>query len=174
MPSLFEIGEDLRALDALIEERGGEITGPDVWEAWEAWLNELAVNEAAKLDGCVNIIRQWEMEASAARAEADQYLAKARTRDNRIAWMKSNLKLHLESTGRKKVETATKRAISIQANGGNAPIVLVPELDPSKIPDELAIVRRTPDLEAIRKHLAEGGVLDFAVIGERGNHLRIK
>lgn len=174
MPALFQIGEDLRALDALIDEVGGEVTDPAVCAAWEEWQQELADNEAVKLDSCINMIRQWEMEAAAAKAEADQYIAKARTRENRMAWMKSNIKLHLESTGRKRVLTATNRAIWIQGDGGRSPVVIASDLDPSKTPDELAIIRRTPDREAIRDYLEGGGVLDFAVIGERGCHLKIK
>lgn len=172
--SLFALAEDVRALDALIEDLGGDVTDPQVRAAWEAMQRELGLNEGSKLDGYVNWLRQLEMEASAAREEAERYLAKARSRQNRIEWLKGNLKSYLQATGRMRVETSTRRVIAIQANGGNVPIIIDDNLDPSLIPDELAIVRRTPDMEAIRKRLANGERLEFARLGERGMHLRVR
>lgn len=172
MRTLFNIGDDLRALADLMDEC--EELSPEVDAAITAWFNELSADEAAKLDGYVGLIRTWEMEAAAAYAEAEQYEAKARVRANRAARLKDRLKWYLESTGRKKVETATKRTIAIQANGGPVPVMLADSIDPSTIPDDLAIVRRTIDTEAVRQFLLAGGTLDFAALGFRGTHLRIR
>lgn len=174
MPTLFDIGDDIRTLDSLLEEVGGELSDPRVEEAWAVMAAELAENEAAKLDGYVNWMRTLEMEAAAARAEAEQYEAKANSRENRIKWLKDRLKNHLEGTGRTKVETATRRVLSIQRNGGAEPVKLVDNLDPATLPDDLAIVKRSPDMDAIRKRLQAGFTLVFATLGERGTHLRIR
>jgi len=173
MPSLWEIADDIRALDALIEELGGDITDPQVTTAWEAMAASLATDESRKLDGYVNWIKRLEMEAAAVRAESDQYLQKARTRDNRIAWIKANLKLHLETTGRTKIETETHRVVSIRGNGGSTPVKLADTIDPAALPDEFTIVRRAPDMEAIRAALSGGRELPFATLEKRGTHLRI-
>jgi hypothetical protein len=173
MATLWEIGDDIRALDDLLEELGGDVTDPQVAAAWAALAADLASDESRKLDGYVNWIRRLEMEAMAARAEADRYLQKARKRDNRIAWIKANLQAHLESTARARIETETHRVISIRGDGGAVPVKLSETLDPAALPDEFAVVRRTPDIEAIRAALADGRELPFATLGERGTHLRI-
>jgi len=143
-------------------------------EAFDEWFGELSKNEAAKLDGYVGLIKTLEMEAAAAKAEAEQYTMKARSRENRAKWLKERVKGYLEATGRTKVETATKRTIAIQANGGAVPVMLMDSIDPASIPDEFAVVRRTPNTEAIREYLAAGGQLPFASLGVRGTHLRIR
>lgn len=172
--TLFQLGDDIRALDDLIEELGGDVSDPQVEAAWLAMAEQLTTDEAAKLDGYVNYIRTLEMEAVAAKAEAEQYAMKARTRENRVKWIKERLKQHLEATGRTKAETATKRAIAIQANGGKPPLILVDNLDPATLPDHLVIIRRTPDTDAIRAALEAGEPLPFASLGCRGTHLRIR
>jgi hypothetical protein len=172
--TLFELTSDLRALDELLEERDGDITDPEVERAVTNWFAELSSNEGAKLDCYVGYIRTLEMEASAARAEAEQYEAKAKTREKRVAWLKDRVKLHLEQTHRAKVETATKRVIAIQPNGGMAPLLMADPLDPAALPDEYVRVKREPDREAIRRALADGAVLPFARLGEKGTHLRIR
>jgi hypothetical protein len=174
MSALFHLTDDIRALDALIEELGGELGSPEVAAAWEAMVRELQQDEGVKLDSYVNWIRSLEMEASAAKAEAEQYAMKARVRENRISWLKANLKAHLEATGRAKVLTATKRTLAIQANGGNVPVIKADSIDPAAVPDDLVIIRREIDWEAVRKLLLEGATLPFASLGERGSHLRIR
>lgn len=171
--TLFEIGEDMRALLAIMDECDEELT-PDVDAALDQWFKELSNGEAAKLDGYVNLIKTLEMEATAAIAEAEQYEMKARVRKNRVARLKDRVKEHLEATGRKKVETATKRTIAIQANGGVIPVKIAEGTDPASIPDEFAIVTRAPNLDAIREKLKTGESLPFATLGERGTHLRIR
>lgn len=171
--TLFDLSDDLRALAALMDECDAELTR-ETSEALDEWFAELAADEARKLDGYVGLIKQNEMEAAAAKAEAEQYAMKARARENRVRWLKERVKGYLEATGRTKVTTATNRTIAIQANGGHAPILLPESLDPNTIPDEFAIVRRTPDLDKIREHLTAGGSLPFAALGDRGRHLRIR
>lgn len=187
MPKLFEIAQDMRALDELIDESGGELS-PEVEAAWESMASGLYEQEAAKAEYSINWIRKLESEAAAARAEAEQYLKHATTRENRVKRIKAMWLMHLESTGRGKIETATQRVLARQANGGVTPVILAENLDPSTIPDDLVIVRRVPDLEAIRKRLeaikatpvapGEPGQIvaipGVAVLGERGFHLRIR
>lgn len=172
MPTLFEIGDDMRALNDALE--GGELSSPEVEAAWLAEMERLHHDEAAKLDGWVDWIRRDEMIANAAQQEAERYLDIARAAKNRNEWKKARLKDYLLLTERKSIRTATGRTVAVQGNGGSVPVRLADAIDPATIPDEFAIVRRSPDLEAIRKHLEAGGSLPFAELGVRGTSLRIR
>lgn len=172
--TLYEIDADLLALDSLLDEIGGDVSDPTVAAAIDAWYAELAYDEAKKLDGWVNWIRQMEMESAAARAEAEQYARRAQTRDRTIAWAKGVMKSRLEGSARTEVETATGRIISVQKNGGRVPVLLVDGLRVDDLPDQFVRVVREIDSEKVRAELEAGGVLTFARLGERGTQLRIR
>lgn len=174
--TLLEIGDDIRALDNLIEEAGGELSRPEVEAAFVALFEQLACEEAGKLDGCVNYIRRLESEVSLARSEADQYLQHARVREARIDRFKRFLIDYLNRTGRTKATTLTGRTVAVQANGGKPPVRLVESIDPATVPDHLVQVKRLLDIEAIRRGLEEGDpdAKKIAMLAERGQHLRIR
>lgn len=171
--SLFDIGHDLIALDLLLDEIGGDVTDPQADAAITAWTAELANDEARKLDGWVGYVRQLEMEAAAAKAEAEQWLARVKSRESRIAWLKETLKRHLENTGRTKVQTLAGRTIAVQANGGHPPVE-IDAVDPYGLPDRLCEVRRLIDREKVRRALEAGEELAFARVLPRGTHVRIR
>lgn len=173
MSTLYEIGADLLALDSLLEERGGDITDPEVAAAIDAWAAELQANLAVKLDGCIGYLRTLEMEAVAARAEADQWNAKASSRELRRDHFKARVKAILEVAGQTKVTTAAGRTVRVQANGGKLPLKLDDPLDVSLIPDRLCVIRREPDRTAIAAAIEAGEELPFARLLPRGTHLRI-
>jgi len=174
MKTLFDIMSDHLALNDLLDEIGGELADPRAEEAWMAMASELATDEGIKLDSIIGLIKTWEAEAVAARAEAEQWHAKAISRENRIKWQKLRLLNYIQGTGREKVQTAKGRILAIAKNGGLLPLILPDPLDPAAIPDEFAIVRRDPDREAIRRALADGVELPFARLGEQGVHLRVR
>ena len=173
--TLFQIGDDLVALDNLLDEIEGDLSrAPEIEPAVVAWFDSLANDEALKLDGYCNLLRQLDGEVAVAKAEAEQYQMKARTRENRIKFLKGRLQQHLERTKRTKVQTATGRTIAIQTNGGNPPVVLDPGLTPDLLPEQFVKVVRTIDTDAIRDELKAGGEVPGARLGDRGTHLRIK
>ena len=174
--TLLDIGDDLRALDALIEESGGELSTPEVEAAFVALFEQLVLEEGTKLDGCVNYLRRLESEVSLARAEAEQYQTHARIRENRIARFKAFLMEYLNRSGRTKVTTATGRTVAVQANGGKPPVRLVEAIDPASVPDHLVQVKRVLDMEAIRRGLEEADpeAKKIAMLDARGFHLRVR
>lgn len=174
MPTLYDLTADVIALDELLDERGGDISDPEIAATLEAFALEVEANRAAKLDGCVSYIRHLEMEASAARAEADQWTAKAKSRETRIASFKGWLKTLLERSGQTKCKTLAGRTVSVQANGGKLPVVYTADdIDPATIPDSLCRIRREIDRSAVAAALEAGETLAFAALGPRGTHLRI-
>lgn len=174
--SLLEIGDDLRALNDLLDETGGEVR-PEVEAAFASLADGIAREEATKLDGCVNYLRRLEMEAAAARAEAEQYTAHAVARENRMRRFKEFLRGYIESSGRTKAQTATGRTLAVQANGGVVPIRwLRDSIDPATLPDEWVVVKRTINTDAVRRALEERNpdALAIATLEQRGRHLRIR
>lgn len=58
MRQLFPIADDIRALDALLDECDGELLSPEAEAAFVALAESLAQEEGAKLDNCVNYQRR--------------------------------------------------------------------------------------------------------------------
>jgi hypothetical protein len=172
--TLFAIGADLLALDALLDECGGDVSDPKVEAAVEAWHAELAADEAAKLDGWVGWVEPLEREAKAARAEAAEFAARAQARERAAAAAKARMLDHLLATGRTKAVTASGRTISAQQNGGLPPVVIDPDADPATAADRLCQVHRRIDPASVRLALQAGETLPFARLGERGFQLRIR
>jgi len=172
--TLFGIGTEFLALNERLDELTGEIADPALDAEFAASFADVETAEGVKLDRYVNWIRSLEMEASTARSEAEEYIARAQARENRVKWLKQRMKAYLEYTNRQKVQTATGRTLAIQANGGSVPVKLADGIDPATVPDDLVIVKRTVDTDAVRKALQAGRELPFATLGERGSHLRIR
>ncbi len=171
--TLFNIGEDWLAFDALLSECEGDISDPQAEAAVVALFEELERDEANKAAGYVAYDKQLEMEEAAAKAEAEQWLKKASVRANRRRALKDRLKSYMQAFGKKKIETADGHTITLQANGGQTPLI-IDDVDPAIIPDELALVRREPSKLAVRKALEAGEWFHWARLGERGSNLRVK
>lgn len=170
--TLFDIGRDWAAFDELIEELGGDISHPDVELAVTEWFAELSYDEGAKLDNWIGYIRQLEMEAAVAKSESDQFARKAKTREQRIAFLKHRMKLHLELGGRKEVTTPTGRRVYIQTNSSSG-LIYADDLNLDQVPEEFVVVRREVHENSVKAALKEGRQLEFARFAERGSHLRI-
>lgn len=173
MPTLYELSQDLLALEALLTETGGEITDDDA--ALEVWFDELGEQRDAKIDGYCALIREFEARAEARELEAKRLMALAGSDTNNAKRLKARLKGFFEAQGIKKLETARFR-LSVQANGGALPVI-VPEgweKEPASAPE--AFQRRVIQLdkEAIREAIRNDDETHGASLGERGNHLRIR
>lgn len=179
MRTLYEIGVDLAVLNEKLSEVEGDLSRLKEMEGYvSAWLDQLGGEQAAKLDRYVGLIRQLEMEASAAKAEAEQWAAKAKGREARVHFLKERLKDHLAKTGQAQAQTESGRVIAMQANGGQLPVILdvliLDDKDFDQIPEQFVVTRRSFDMAAVRKALEGGKHLGFAHLGERGSHLRIR
>jgi len=173
MRNLFDIGEDLRALDDLLNEVEGDISDPIVEAAITKWFEELAVEESRKLDGWCNWIKSLEAEALTARREAEEYVRRAVARENRVERLKGRMAQYLQASGRDKIRTATGRIVRVQANGGKLPLDISDLWDAEDLPAQFQRHKVEVDTEAIRKALDAGEQLPFAQYRQRGSHLRI-
>lgn len=171
MPKLFDIGADLLALSDLLDESNGEIT-PENEPILEAFFAELGNDQAVKLEGYVGLIKTLEGEAVVAKATAEQFAMKARSRESSVKRLKDRVKMYLEVTRQPKAVTEKGFTLAVRANGGKQPL----DLDDIRIEDlpvEFRKVSVVADTEKIREFLEAGGSLSFARLQPRGSHLRI-
>jgi hypothetical protein len=173
MSTLYEISDDLRALEALLVEADGDISSPQAAEAIAAWEQELSTNLAEKVDRYCSLISEIEVRAAARTAEAERLRELAKIDDRAALALRERLKFVFESRSLPTMQTERFR-VSLARNGGKAP------LDIRVGPDELpawAVKRKTvveTDKDAIRARLEAGETLPFANLMERGSRLVIK
>lgn len=173
MPKLFDIGEDLMALSDLLDESGGEIT-PENEPIFDAFFAELQNDQALKLDGYVGLIKTIEGEAAVAKATAEQFQMKARTRENSVKRLKDRIKLFMENTRQQKATSAKGFVLAIQNNGGKTPLDIDESTRPESVPEKFQRVTVTIDADKVREALEAGEELSFARLQPRGSHLRIR
>lgn len=169
--TLYAIGEDLEALRALLEETGGDVTDADAEAAIDAWLAEGETAMREKLDAYGSLIREFETRAAGRKAEADRLASLATVDTNAAKRMKDRLRWFFEAQGVEKLETERFR-FTLANNGGKVPVSVL--LPPEALPEWCQRVSVAADVDAIRAKLEAGEALDFAALGERGRHLRIK
>lgn len=198
--SIFQIGADLEAIAALIDERDGDISDPEVEAAINQWLGEFQQEQGKKADGYISMIRRYESEEAAATAEKEQYAKIAQVRANRVKALKGMLQAYMQQTGQEKIVTATARTIALQKNG-QAPVEMdQPRTDETlrwvedelnarlqeligtmRLPangaiDALRYARVKIDIDGtrVRDELKAGKVLSFARMLPAGQHIRIR
>ena len=102
----------------------------------------------------------------------DQEIKRLTERKNAIknnrTRMNEKLYESMRATDRRKVVTDL-HTFSIAKNGGKLPLIIDGE-----VTDKYQKIIMEPDKDLIRKALDEGKKLDFAKLGERGEHLTIK
>lgn len=192
--TLWEIGSDLEALEALLTEVGGDVSEEEAEAAIDAWLAETSEAEAQKLDRYGALIRSLEARAEIQEAESARLLERARVNRNAVSRLKDRLLMHLDRTGRTKAE-GYLYAFTVANNGGKLPL-LTDDVDPMQVAPRFrraSLVLDAPtdetldalreqcrrldvmlDGEAIRAALDAGEDVPFARYGERGRHLRIR
>jgi len=171
--TLYQIADDLRALEALLVEAGGDLSSPEALAAVEAWEAELSTNLAGKVDNYCGLITEIEVRAAARQAESDRLRDLARVDDNAAKALRERLRFILEARSLGPIQTERFR-VSVAKNGGKAPLDI--RIGPDELP-EWAVKRKIvveTDKDAIRARLEAGESLPFANIMERGTRLVIK
>lgn len=171
MSTLYEIGQDLDALEGLLAEAGGDVSEADAEQAIDAWLAESEGALKEKLDSYGALIREFEERGKARKAEADRLNALASVDTNAAKRLKDRLRWFFEARGIDKVESPRFR-FTLANNGGKAPVdVLLPA---EALPEWCQRISVSADVEAIRAKLEAGEALEFAALRERGKHVRVK
>jgi len=173
MSTVFKIAEDLRALDELLDECGGELT-PETEPIFEAFFAELATDQEAKLDNYAHLISELNRQAVAARATAEGFARVARARERSVDRIKDRLLWFMQGTGQKKALTTSGWTFAVQANGGKDPVLINDGVSTEDVPAAYLRITVEIDKDKVRDAIKAGESIDFATLGERGVHLRLK
>lgn len=171
MPTLYEITSDMRAIDQLLDECGGDVSDERVLQAIENWMAELDTNLRDKVDGYAAYISELLAKALARKAEAKRLTQLAKANENAAKRLKERLMWALEERGVSKVETPLY-VVSVAKNGGKAPLDI--QVPATELPMEYQKVEYSPANDSIRNALEQGIEIDGCTLMERGTSLRIR
>lgn len=171
--TLYEISDDILALERYLTDIEGDITDPDVCQKVDDWLLENQHQLDDKLDGYCSLIREIQCRAASRKEEAARLSALVKTDKAAIDGLKWRLKIFFQVHQHKIVQTKCFR-INLATNGGVQPLIL--NVEPEKLPEKFrkSEVIHKADNDAIRIAIDKGEELDFAELGPRGQNIRIK
>ena len=163
MAKLYEIVAELQDFVTQNEGLEDEQAYIDTLEALQGELDD-------KVGQWARCIKNLEGERDAIKAEGDRLTKRAKSIDNEVTHMKNTLLMYLKAAGVKKAGDNIIKA-SIVKNGGQAPLEI--DLIPVDLPEDFQKITIDADKEAIRAALEGGQQLEWARIGERGEHVKI-
>ena len=123
-----------------------------------------------KLEQCAKVVRNLEADMEAIKSEVDRLNNKRKLLSNNIDRLKKYMFDSMKATGTDKVK-GNVLTVAIQKNGGKLPLIL--DVDVSELPDDLVVIKESPDNDKLRE-LLDAGNCKYAHYGERGENLRIK
>ena len=160
--TLYELTDQFRELLSLMED-------PDIDpQVIEDTMEGLSGEIEDKAEGYAIVLKELQAERDKFDTEVKRMSANRDRIDGHIKRMKESLLNAMHVMGVKKIQTEHFR-ISEAGNGGQKPLKITGD-----VPEQYQIIRRDPDMAAIRGALDEGKELDFAHLEERGTHLNIK
>jgi len=163
---LYEATDAARALESMLQETEGDITGAE--EAFDA-LAAKADSLPAAVDDVLSLVAEIEHRAAARKAEAER-LRQRMKRDEAIAdWMRGQVLRLLQERGTKVMETPRFRA-TVATPGGKPALEMVDEV-PAEFTRE--VITREIDKEKIRAALDGGTVLAFARLVPKQPYLKV-
>lgn len=170
MPALYEIVDELKALDDLLEESNGEIT-PEI----EGWIAEYGAVLADKADRIGGYWRQLEADAEAHKKEEDFHAARKQVAKRKLERLRALVHFQMERSERTEFRGTLFR-LALEKNGGKVPLRLLTD-DPERFPADCRVVTVGVDKEAVRRRLEGGGDVELAglaELGERGCSVRLR
>ena len=165
MPSLYQLNESLLSALQTLTDNGGELT-PELEQI-------LALDEAnfeQKAESYCHVIADLKGKIAGAELELKRITDLKAAYTAQADDLKTRLRDAVALRGGK--AQAGTFALRVQANGGKTPVHLDATLNPETLPDDLRVVKYSPNVDAIRSKLEAGESLPFAALGERGTHLR--
>jgi hypothetical protein len=154
MPTLFDISDDMLALERLLTEQGGDLTDDEIEAAIDDWFDENQNAREEKIDAYAALIREFEARAEARSDEADRLQGRADQDEKSAESMKKRLKHFYEVHDMKSLETPRFR-VTLAGHGGKQPVEVLRE---ATVPDHL---KRTKFTFYLRPALLENGVVDL-------------
>ena len=158
--TLYQISEDQRRLNAMLEETGGELT-PELEEA-------LAITEqnfVSKAENYGKAILHYKQMVAAAKAETDRIKAIQKTCENAIARMEERLRDAMILYDKPKVEMATLK-LSLRKSER----VVID--DENNLPADCIVVKTEVSKTEVKRHLKAGETIGAHL--EENQSLQIK
>lgn len=175
--NLFEISDDLLALDALLDEIGGDISDAEAEAAVDAWLKELGAERDSKLEAYAYLIKENEARAAALKEEAARLKARREAAENKADRLKTRLEIFLKVQGIDRIQTE-RFTFALQKPGGKPRVAIAEayEENPVELPERFRRVKFEADLNAIREALEieDPEVEGIGIIMEPEKRLRIR
>lgn len=169
---LFDISDDIRALEDLLLELGGDVSDEEVEQAIDNWFATLSTERDQKLDNYAALITEMEARAEIRKQEAERIRDRARVDENAAQRLKDRLVFFFRQHDFKTIETDRYRLTRCRAGGKQGVEVKasVAELPADYVRTNIT---HSPDLDKIREALEAGENLEFADLKERSEYLRI-
>ena len=169
MMNLFEITGQFLQLQEMLED--GEYDE----KIFEDTLESLNFDFEEKADNYAKIIRNFESQIEALKAEERRLKDRRQVCEKAIKRLKDNLQAAMMQTGKRKIKTDLF-SFTVAKNGGALPVIV--DVDTEDLPDECVVITEKPDLKALAALLTDPENKEyykkFAHFGERGESLRIK
>ncbi len=188
--TLWNIQDDMLALEELLDETGGDISDPRCEAAFDQFAAELASDFNRKADGYAGFIAEQTALAEVRKTESDRLLKRSKISKNLADALKTRLKIAMDTLGKTKHET-TRYKLSVCNPGGIKPIHIMDtfEKNPETLPEKYRrkVESFVIDKDAIRADLeaaatkegtlitnnAAGEEVAFATWKTRETYLRI-
>ncbi len=169
MKTLLQIADEHLAFAALIEEADSELT-PEIESALDTWFSEIGAEKQQKVDNYCALVRTMELRAACRKEEMERLARRVQVDTNNAKRLKDRLKLFMELTGERKIET-DRYSVRVQNNGGKVPMEI--SVQPDRLPPECQRMKIEADTDKIREMLESGAVIDGCTLGVRGTQIRI-
>jgi hypothetical protein len=152
--TLFDISDDLIALEQILDEVGGDVSDAEAEHAVDKWLEGLGEERDRKLESYAWLIKRLEGDADILKAEMDRLRLRKQTAENKARRLKERLEMFMKITGDERIQTE-RFTFSLQKPGGKPKVELgfYFQDHPEELPEGLRRVKFEPDLEAIRERL---------------------
>lgn len=168
MSTLYELKEEFKMLLDMMED--DSIDEEMIQNSLEGIECEIEI----KAEGYAKILKELEGQAEAVRKEISRLDDKYGKIVANMDRLKTNLKIAMNETGKKKIQTDLF-TISVCKNGGKTPLI-IDGVDINEVPEKYKEMQKIERLntDAIREDLEKGIDVGFARFGERRESLRIK
>ena len=168
MSTLYELKEEFKMLLDMMED--DSIDEEMIQNSLEGIECEIEI----KAEGYAKILKELEGQAEAVRKEISRLDDKYGKIVANMDRLKTNLKIAMNETGKKKIQTDLF-TISVCKNGGKTPLI-IDGVDIDEVPEKYKEMHKIEKLntDAIREDLEKGIDVGFARFGERRESLRIK
>lgn len=158
MASLYELNEQMLAIDSILSSNTDVETGEILESARESLMQDIET----KIENMLGYIAECKAKAEYYKGEIERITKKKKTLENRVDWLKQLIFSHLKSTGKAKGEYGTYTV----AIGKSPDRVVISDDAVALLPDELCRIKREPDKVAL-KGLMTDGKYSIEIDGEK-------